>query len=361
MDSDAGIMRWMVTTTITMIRWWMTSLLFLLMAPEVTTLPDYTLGRQAADFQVSTFFTEALSPSSPPPLKTGMAAANLPFTGDYVRLYDMEDPESILHVPSWKMYHWNGNCAGDQTFLKKSDWGRTSTSTNERQMCRTLKNMKPGFHNSSNQCGAALSWHWNIFREYMIWGKMGPRHRLPFFPYGSPMVLKCPAWGWSSSFHQRCRRTFCSSCWRRQTPALQSLSWQLCIPRTAKRLWCQSGRFGWWCLRFMCTFSSWRSQIFEVPWIITFDASIFSEHRGYFFPKTVVPGSIGYTAPKQRDTTNARCVAKCGRRSWSSGTCVQCKSSRLIPMGTNIIGETAGWVVKIFRVWWFSDLAMILC
>lgn len=29
-----------------------------------------------------------------------MAAANLPFTGDYVRLYDMEDPESILDVPS---------------------------------------------------------------------------------------------------------------------------------------------------------------------------------------------------------------------------------------------------------------------
>ena len=63
---------------------------------------------------------------------------------------------------------------------------------------------------------------------------MGPRHPLPFLPMAHPMALKRPAWGWSSSFHQRCRRIFCSSCWKRLTPALQSLSWQLCIPRTAK-------------------------------------------------------------------------------------------------------------------------------
>lgn len=188
---------------------------------------------------------------------------------------------------------------------------------------------------------------------------MGPRHPLPFLPMAHPMALKCPAWGWSSSFHQRCRKIFCSSCWRRQTPALQSLSWQLCIPRTAKRIWCQGGRYWWWCLSFMFYVYIFK---LKVP-------NIWSSMDHYIWCINLLWASriIFSSAPKQRDTTNARCVAKCGRRSWSSGTCVQCKSSRLIPMGTNIIGETAGWGVKIFRVddfrtwqWFFVKSSYLL-
>ena len=305
MDSEAGIMCWMVTTTIIMIRWWMTSLLFLLMAPEVTTLPDYTLGRQAADFQVtSVLFSQRpwahhplppckqawRRPTCPSPVTTYVCTTwRIPsrfFICLHERCITWMD---ILQVT--KRYSYSQIEEEHQRPQAKDKcvglWRTWSLGSTTLRTSAVQPSADVGTFLGSRWCGA--KWDLDILCH--------------FFPMAHPMALKRPPRGWSSSFHQRCRRTFCSSCWRRQTPALQSLSWQLCIPRTAKRLWCQGGRYGWWCLSFMCTFSSWRSQIFEVPWIITFDASIFSEHRGYFFPKTVVPGSIGYTAPKQRDTT----------------------------------------------------------
>ena len=59
MDSEASTMCWMVAINgdDTM----MDDIIAVLMAPEVTTLPDYTLGRQAADFQV----TSVLFPQRP--------------------------------------------------------------------------------------------------------------------------------------------------------------------------------------------------------------------------------------------------------------------------------------------------------
>ena len=312
--------------------------------------------RFSSDF--STFSSEALSPSSPPPCKQAWRRPTCPspvttyvcttwrirsrfFMCLHERCTTWMD---ILQVT--KRYSYSPQTKDKCVGLWRT-WSLGSTTLRTSAVLPSA-DIEPFL--GSRWCGA--KWDLGILCH--------------FFPMAHPMALKRPVWGWSSSFHQRCRRIFCSSCWRRQTPALQSLSWQLCIPRTAKRIWCQGGRYWWcgdgaWVLCVHFQVEGPKYLKFHGLLEITFDASRFSEQLGYSFPKTVVPGSIGYTAPKQRDTTNARCVAKCGRRSWSSGTCAQCKSSRLTPMGTNIIGETAGWGVKIFRVWWFSDLAMILC
>ena len=165
MDSEAGIMCWMVAINGD----------DPMMDDIIAVFSDGSWGhnltglhagkascRFSSDF--STFFTRPWAHHPLPPWKQAWRRPTCPSP---VTMYVC----TTWRIPSrffmclQKMYHLNGHSAGDQTLLIWSDWPRTTTSTNERQMRRTLKNMKPGFHNSSNQCGAALSWRWNILRE----------------------------------------------------------------------------------------------------------------------------------------------------------------------------------------------------
>ncbi len=295
-----------------------------LTAPEVTTLPDYTLGRQSADFHVTEWVyfqvtsvlfsglyrergrvaTCCWSVSLHRSQQWGFVLENVTRPWAHDPLLDWKQawrrptcPSPVTtyvcmtwRIPSWFFMCLHERCITGMEIVQVTKlYSYTSSQIDQEQQCPQKKNKCVGLWRTWSLGATTLRTSAVLPSADIetLLGRRWIRHNkdLEIFCHFSPWLrLKFfvpPAVPQNILFFLL----------EETDPSASVIVLAAVHPKDRKKnLVEDSGeRYGWWCLSFICTF--WRSQIFGVPWIFTFDASIFSEHLEYFFTKTVVPGS----------------------------------------------------------------------